>query len=87
MSDLSGSDIALIITAAGTLVSALASGAAVLVSSINQRKINEVHRQGNSNALRMEAMARSAGTAEGNLQGRTEQTEERRVDAQERKER
>ena len=47
-------------------------------------KVDAVHVQGNSNALRMEALAREAGVSEGNLQGREEQTAERKAEGKDR---
>ena len=82
MSDLEG--VALIITAAGTLLTATATAASIIMTALNQRansqKLDALHVQGNSNAIRMEALAREAGVSEGNLQGREEQTAERKAE-------
>lgn len=72
---MNGSDIALIITACGTFVSAFAASAAVIISAINGRKINTIHALTNSLAERAEIGARAVG----NLQGRVEQTAERAI--------
>lgn len=72
---MTGAEIAQIIVAAATFVTALGG---VLISLRNTRKIDEVHKQGNSTALRTEALARAAGVSEGNLAGRAEQTAERK---------
>lgn len=69
---MSGTDIALILTAAGTLISALASGAAVVISAINSRKLNEVKQQTNGMIDKTAEMAHRAGAAEGNIAGRQE---------------
>ena len=45
-------------------------------------KVDAVHVQGNSNALRMEALAREAGEGAGNRKGREEQTAERKAEEQ-----
>lgn len=82
MSDFAG--IALIITAIGTLLTAMATAASIVMQAINQRatdrKLQGLHEQGNSNAERMQALARQAGLKEGNLQGRAEQTAEREAE-------
>jgi hypothetical protein len=94
-SELSGSDIALILTAIGTLVSAVASSCAVVIGSMNASKLSaqglkqdtqgtqiaEVHKTTNGLSERAEAFARSTGLAEGNLQGRLDQTAERKTEA------
>lgn len=41
-------------------------------------KVDAVHEQGNSTAIRMEEMAHSSGLAQGNLEGRAQQTAERK---------
>lgn len=43
----------------------------------NSRKIEQVHKLTNSLATRAEALAHSTGLAEGNIEGRKEQTAER----------
>jgi hypothetical protein len=43
-------------------------------------KVDAVHVQGNSNAIRMEALAREAGEGAGNRKGREEQTAERKAE-------
>ncbi len=48
-----------------------------------EAKVDAVHVQGNSTALRMEAMAKATGVAEGNLAGRIEQTAERKAEGKE----
>lgn len=77
---MTGSEIALIITACGTLVSAIAASTAVVISALNSRKISQVHDLTNSLAQRAEASAHASGLAEGNRQGRVEQTAEREAD-------
>lgn len=69
-------EVALIITAVGALVSAIASSTAVIIGALNARKLNQVHTLTNSLAERAEAGAR----ATGNLTGRAEQTAERKAE-------
>lgn len=83
MVNLTGEGIALIITAAGTLITAMASAAGIIVSLMNSRrlaeqavKIEEVHRTTNSLAERAEKSAKEAGLAQGTLQGRADVTAE-----------
>ena len=80
---MSGTELALVITAA-------CSGLATLIASVGGfivllRKVNQVERTTNSLASRAEASAHAAGTAEGNLQGREEQTQERKDEALEKR--
>lgn len=65
-----------------SLIAAIASSTAVLVGWLNRRGIKAVHEQGNGTAERTTALAMHAGLTQGNLEGRAEQTEERRVEAQ-----
>lgn len=82
MNDFAG--IALIITAIGTLITAMAAAAGIVMQAINKREIDRklagLHDQGNSNLQQMQRIARAAGIAEGNLQGRAEQTAEREAE-------
>ncbi len=73
---MTGAELALVITAA-------CAGVATLLTSIGGfivilRKVNQVEKTTNSLAARAESSAHAAGAAEGNLQGRLEQTAERR---------
>jgi len=66
---------------AGDIASWALKAAAVIAAGVsiwNTFKIKEVHTLTNSLATRTEALARRAGLAEGNLQGRVEQTAERK---------
>jgi hypothetical protein len=58
---MTGSEVALIITAVGTFTTSLGS---VIVSLRNSRKIDEVHRTTNSLAKRNEEIARQLGRAD-----------------------
>lgn len=78
---MSGAEIAQILIALATLVTAVGG---VIIGVRNTREIKEVHKTTNSLAERTEGLARSAGMAEGNLQGRTEQTAERAAERKER---
>lgn len=82
MSDFAG--IALIITAIGTLLTAMATAASIVMQEMNRRetsrRLQGLHDQGNSNLQQMQRIARAAGIAEGNLQGRAEQTAEREAE-------
>lgn len=73
---MTGAEIALIITACGTLVSAVAASTAVLIGALNSRKINTIHTLTNSLAQK----AQDGANAIGNLQGRVEQTAERKAE-------
>ena len=61
----------------------VASFFAVAYGVWNTRKIKEVHKLTNSLATRTEALARSTGLAEGNLEGRQQQTAERKAEKEE----
>lgn len=65
-----------LITAIAALIGACTGSAAVTIGWINSRKIRAVHDLTNSLAERAEAGAR----ATGNLQGRVEQTAERKAE-------
>ncbi len=78
---MTGAEIAQIVVAVATLVTALGG---VIVGIRNTRRIEEVHRTTNSLATRTEALARSTGMAEGNLEGRKEQTAERKEERESR---
>lgn len=71
MAEFSGSEIALIITAAGTFLTALTSSAAVLIGVWNGRKIKEVH--ASTNGMKEELVASTAreNHAQGYIDGRS----------------
>lgn len=84
MATIDTGSIAQIILALATLVTAMGG---VIIGIINSakiersdKKIDQVHEQGNSNLQQMRTMATALGMAEGNLTGRSEQTAERRLD-------
>lgn len=68
-----------------SLIGAVASCVTVALGYLNRRGIKAVHEQGNGTAATAQALALHAGLTQGNLEGRAEQTEERRVEEQERK--
>lgn len=70
---MTGPDVALIITACGTLLSALFGGIAVLISALNSRAIQKVHNLTNSKMDELLTVTKKSATAEGNLAGRAEQ--------------
>lgn len=72
MAEFSGSEIALIITAAGTFITAMTSSAAVLIGVWNSRKIKEVHLS--TNGMKEELVASTAreNHAQGYIDGRSE---------------
>lgn len=85
---MSGEGIALIITACGTFLTAVASAAGVLVSLMNARrldatnvKLEAVHQTTNSLAERAEKSAKEAGIAQGTLTGRAEVMAENKADS------
>lgn len=65
------------------VLSKLAAFVAAVVSIWNTRKIKEVHKLTNSLATRAETLAGRVGLAEGNLEGRKEQTAERKAEKDE----
>lgn len=68
---MSGTEMALVITAAFSGVAALITAVTGLVVGVrNTRKIQEVHELTNSLATRSEANARREGEAVGNIKGR-----------------
>lgn len=74
---MSGTELALVITAAFSGFAALITAITGLVVGIrNSRKIQEVHELTNSLATRSEANARKQGLAEGNITGRQDQARE-----------
>lgn len=81
---MTGAEVALIITAIGTLLTAMATAASIVMQEMNRRetsrRLQGLHEQGNSNLQQMQRIARAAGIAEGNLQGRAEQTAEREAE-------
>ena len=62
---MTGTEIALIITACGTLLTAVTGAVGIFVSLRNSRKLDEVHKTTNSLAERNEAIAKELGVAEG----------------------
>jgi uncharacterized YccA/Bax inhibitor family protein len=79
---INGGDIALIIGALGTFVTSLVTAFVTLRNSrsvaVLQAKVEQVHDTTNSLAERAERLAKESGLAQGNLQGRAEQTAERK---------
>lgn len=78
---MTGEGIAAIILALATLVTSVGG---VIIGLRNSRKIAEVHTLTNSMATRAEALAKKTGLAEGNLQGRAQQTAERDAERKDR---
>ena len=79
MTDFSGSDIALIITATGSFVAALSSAAAVVIGAINTRKVNgmvanvqKIELATNSMKDQLVAATASAEHARGKVEGRAD---------------
>lgn len=83
MTDISGSEWALIITAAGTFLTAMTSSAAVIIGALNARRINrqsakieEVHRSTNGLKDELVNSTAVANHALGVIAGRREVNEE-----------
>jgi hypothetical protein len=75
---MTGTETALIITACGTLISAVASSVAMVLGALNARKIGDIKRQTDGMKNELVAEVRSASLAKGNLEGRKEQAAEGR---------
>lgn len=74
-----GNDIALIITAVGSLISAITASGALLIGALNARKLNNqgasievIHKATNSLTDRLVASTAVASHAEGKAEGNTE---------------
>ncbi len=78
---MTGAEVAQIIVATATLVTAMGG---VILGLRNSRKIEEVHKATNSLAAQAVASARAEGAAQGNLDGRAEQTAERKAERKDR---
>lgn len=83
MEDFSGGDVALIITATGTLVAAMASSAAVIIGALNTTKLNRTAAQvekieiaTNSMKDQLVAATASSALAQGKVEGRQEVKDE-----------
>lgn len=79
MTEMSGSDIALVIGAFGTLISAIASSVAVVLTAMNRvtnlsnsRKIDEVHAATNGMKIELVNTTAKASYAEGLLEGKAQ---------------
>jgi hypothetical protein len=88
VSDITGSEIALIITAAGSLVAALASAAAVIIGALNTVKLNrtaanvqKIEVATNSLTDRLVASTALSEHARGKVEGRAELKSEQGSDA------
>ena len=69
---MSGTDAALIITAFGTFISAVASSIAVVMGAINARKLNAVHDLTNSKMSELLEVTKTAAEARGLKLGQEE---------------
>lgn len=65
-----------LVLALGVLLGAITSTTAAIVGVINSLAIQQVHILTNSLATRTEALARTAGKAEGELKGRQDEVED-----------
>lgn len=79
MTEFSGSDIALVIGAIGTLISAVASSVAVVLTAMNRstslsnaKKIDEVHASTNGMKNELVATTAKASYAEGLIEGKAQ---------------
>jgi hypothetical protein len=62
---MTGTEVALVISASGSFLSSIVAGISALISLNNSKKIDEVHKTTNSLAARNEAIAKELGVRQG----------------------